>query len=342
MTYRLRPEWAPQRGVFLVWPHPYSDWRDKLTRIHHVYAQWIALISPTEEVYLLCHDHATETACREFLKNYSVHFQHLHTIIVPSNDTWIRDFGPLSLDNAGQSAEDEFIWANFRFNAWGGKYDYQLDHLASHVLSKQPFANPMVEFDWILEGGAIDVNDDGVLITTANCMLNPNRNPFTRQQVEQRLINDLGVKSVLILESGMLLGDDTDSHVDNLVRFANNDTVLYCRCDNKNDEHFESLYTMRQQLENWNQSLDKPFTLVPIALPEPVYSANGNRLAASYLNFLILNHVVVVPSYHSNDNEKAVMQQFEALFPHRAIVSFACKDLVVQGGGPHCASMQFS
>jgi len=342
MNYRLRPEWLPQRGVFLVWPHPYSDWQAALATIQNCYALLISQISSSEEIYLLCHDQATEQSCRRFLQNYDIHEAHLHTIIVPSNDTWIRDFGPLSLAQIDDGEAPDIVWADFRFNAWGGKYPYQLDDQATQILSQQDFAAPVRRLDWILEGGAIDINSAGVLLTTSHCMLNPNRNAMDSGEIENRLRQDLGVTDILILEAGFLQGDDTDSHVDNLARFCNEETILYCACDDKSDAHYESLANMRQQLEQWNQQRSSPFNLIPIPLPDPVYNAEGDRLAASYINFLILNHVVVVPSYHDNEKERAVMQLFSELFPTRSIVSIESRDLVAQGGGPHCASMQFS
>ena len=340
MSYRIRPEWAPQRGVFLVWPHAESDWVKSLPLIQAWYTEFVAKVAPTEEVYLICHNPETEQECRRCLESIDVPASQVHYLVIPSNDTWVRDFGPLSLHD--DNADNEIAWANFRFNAWGGKYDYTLDNQATERLSQFPVAPPTLAFDWILEGGAIDVNEDGVLITTANCVLNPNRNPFERQVLEQRLRADLGVEQILILESGFLQGDDTDSHVDNLVRFSNNQTLLYCSCNDSKDPHYESLHAMQQQLQTWNQTQASPFALIPIPLPEPVYNADGERLAASYLNFLILNHVVVVPSYHDNDSEKSVIRLFEDLFPHRAIVTIDSRNLVAQGGGPHCASMQFS
>jgi len=342
MKYRLRPEWAPQRGVFIVWPHADSDWHDSLAQIQGWYAQFIALVSPTEEIFVLCNNQQTEQDCRNILDSLDIHAPQLHTLQIANNDTWIRDFGPLSLSALDGSPEPEIRWADFRFNAWGGKYDYSLDSQATQRLSQCAFAQATQRYDWILEGGSIDINDDGVILTTANCVLNRNRNPFDQAQLEQRFREDLGAEEVLILDAGFLLGDDTDSHVDNLVRFSDNDTILFCSCDNDQDEHFQSLQAMRQQLESWNRSRPKPYRLIPIPLPEPVYSADGDRLPASYLNFLILNHVVVVPSYHDNEVEKAMLQLFESLFPYRSIVAIPSQELVAQGGGPHCASMQFA
>jgi len=342
MNYQLRPEWAPQRGVLIVWPHAESDWRDSLSAIQAWYARFVAAVTPTQDIYILCFDAATEHACRENLSAIGAAMQRAHTVIIPSNDTWIRDFGPLSLNAADtRKAPTAALWADFRFNAWGGKYPYDLDNQVCEQLAQLPIAKPLRKFDWILEGGAIDINDDGVLLTTANCMLNNNRNHFGRDEIERELQSALGAKEVLILQAGFLLGDDTDSHVDNLVRFVDNRTIVYCHCKRRDDPHYIALQEMQAELQQWNQAREQAFNLIPIELPAMVIR-DGERLAASYVNFLILNQVVIVPGYHDSVAEQSVMQQLQDLFPTRRIVRIAnSADLVVQGGGPHCASMQF-
>lgn len=338
MNYALRPEWAQQRGVLLVWPHSDSDWQAQIPQIHQWYAQFIALVSPTQAVYVLCHDAQCEAQCQEQLTSLAFNPDNVHYLQVASNDTWIRDYGPLSLQNA----QGEIVWSNFQFNAWGGKYPFQLDNKISDFLAKQAFAAPMTTHDWILEGGAIDVNEEGLLLTTAHCLLNSNRNRFSREQTVTLLQQTLGIKQLLMLEHGSLIGDDTDSHVDNLARFSNNRTILYCSCQDQQDPHYQPLLRMQQELQAWNSRQNNRYELVPIPLPKACFDTDGSRLPASYLNFLILNQVVIVPSYADPETESRLARQFQALFPQREIKFIASEVLVSQGGGPHCATLQFA
>lgn len=338
---RLLPEWSAQRGVFLVWPHPKSDWADRLDRIIPVYRQIAATIARYQPVHILCLNATIESSVREWATTAGIKPGRLQTHIVLTNDTWIRDYGPLSVrDHAGNVA-----WLDFRFNAWGGKYRFDLDNEVTTQLASQGWAPPegVRKVGMILEGGSIDINGQGVLLTTSNCLLNNNRNPtLTKENIEANLREQLGVTQVIWLNHGYLIGDDTDAHVDTLVRFCNDNTIIYCSCDDPNDFHYEPLKKMEIELTQWNRKFENIFRLQPCPLPMPVVGPDGARLPATYVNFLIINQAVLVPTYNDPKHDSEALRCISACFPEREIIAIECATLVEHHGSLHCATLQFA
>ena len=334
----LPPEWAPQSGVMLTWPHSHSDWKAILSEVDKVYCELATQISRREKVLIVAYDEQHRQHIEYLLQHTQTVAQNLRIIIIKSNDTWARDHGPITIIEDGQP-----VLLDFTFNGWGGKYAADLDNQLTRSLQQQgAFHSLNVEvIDMVLEGGSIDVNSQGLLLTTSSCLLTDTRNPgLSREQIESTLKSNFGVHTLLWLDHGHLVGDDTDSHIDTLARFCNDSTIAYTVTTDHNDEHFEGLQKMEQQLNTLTQSLPQPIKLVALPLPPAQYKKNGMRLPATYANFLIINGAVLVPTYRcSTDTEALTILQ--TCFPERGIIGIDCLPLINQFGSLHCVTMQF-
>ena len=261
----------------------------------------------------------------------------VNTATVPSNDTWARDFGPLSLaTHAG------FHLLDATFNAWGNKYDSALDNHINHRLDTGGYlgALAMHSTELVLEGGALETDGAGTLLTTRHCLLNPNRNgPITADWMEHQLAELLGISRIHWLDHGLLEGDDTDGHIDTLARFCAPEHIVYQGCDNPQDSHYPALQAMAEQLACLTTRVGEPYELTELPWPEAIHDADGQRLPATYANFLILNDAVLVPVYDLPQDERACAVLAEC-FPSRRIVPVACRTLLEQGGSLHCLTMQ--
>lgn len=328
----LLPEWAPQQAVLLAWPHENTDWAPWLPQIEADYILLTQAISEQANALILCLDQAHKLRVSELLAG---HCKRPPTLIVqPYNDTWCRDYGPLTL-----SQKSSLQLLNFQFNGWGEKYHAGLDNGVNQAL-KPLWAAPLVNVEFELEGGSVETDGLGTLLTTRHCLLESQRNKqFTQQQIETQILAYLGLDRVLWLSNGALLGDDTDSHIDNLARFCDPDTIAYASCNDPDDPHFEPLTAMEKELKQFRTREGKPYRLVPVEIPDAQYNEEGSRLPASYINFLILNHCVLVPVFNCSRDEKA-LQDLQGCFPTRKIVPVPGANLIRQFGGPHCATMQ--
>ena len=250
---------------------------------------------------------------------------------IESNDIWARDFGPITIYEDGKP-----VLLDFTFNGWGKKHKAGLDNqITAKLHAEGAFGKtPLRAVDLILEGGSIDSDGQGTLLTTAECLLNPNRNKhLDEKQIEARLTSELAVKKFLWLENGCLAGDDTDSHIDTLARFCPDNTILYVKCDDPADEHFPALQAMKKELKQTGTRL------LPLPWPKAKFDAAGERLPATYANFLIINGAVLVPTY----NDPADFQALETVgkaFPNREIIGIDCSTLILQHGSLHCVTMQ--
>ncbi|MEZ5300098.1 MAG: agmatine deiminase family protein [Verrucomicrobiales bacterium] len=256
----------------------------------------------------------------------------------PTNDTWSRDFGPITVFEGGKPALLDFM-----FTGWGLKFPAFLDNLVSRRLHEQGVfgAVPMRRPGLVLEGGGIESDGSGTLLTTAECLLSPNRNPHLSQaEIEAVLAAWFGVDHFLWLRHGYLAGDDTDSHIDTLARLCPGDTIAYVRCDDPADEHFPALQAMAQELEAFRTRSGAPFRLVPLPWPDACFAEDGHRLPATYANFLILNRAVLVPTY-GVPQDGAALEAVAACFPDREIIGIDCRALIEQHGSLHCISMQY-
>ena len=333
----LPPEWAPQSGVMLTWPHVHGDWAKHLKQVEPVFAEIARQVTLREKVLISCYDRAHREQVGARLTAAGVDMGRAILWTVPSNDTWARDHGPLTVICHGET-----MLLDFGFNGWGGKFGYELDNQISRKLyGMDAFGNaPMQTVDMVLEGGSIEVDGSGTLLTTARCLLAPTRNPdLTREQLEQRLKELLGLNRILWLQHGYLAGDDTDSHIDTLARFCDSRTIAYVRCDDISDEHFAELKAMEDELKAFRTADGQPYRLVPLPWPRAKFDEDGNRLPATYANFLVINGAVLVPTYEDPADSEA-LSCLKQCFPDREAVAINCLPLLYQFGSLHCVTMQ--
>jgi agmatine deiminase len=336
---RLIPEFAPQSGVLLTWPHVASDWRHSLEEIEPVYLELVRAISRHEAVLVVCYDDEHSRHIQQQLTGARVDRSRVRQVAVPSNDTWVRDYGPLAVQD-----DQSVSLVNFSFDGWGGKYAAGLDNAVSAALAAAGvFSSPgLQQHPLILEGGAIDADGCGSLLTTTRCLLGAGRNPgMDRLALEHALQADLGIDRVLWLDHGFIQGDDTDGHVDMLARFCSPHDIAYTQCRDSGDEHYAALRAMEKQLQSFSDCDGSPYRLHALPLPAPVYSNDGARLPASYANFLIINDAVLLPAYDDPADEEA-RAVLARCFPGRDIVAVNCLPLIAQYGSLHCASLQLA
>ncbi len=334
----LPPEWGPQVGIMLVWPHDDTCWENQLAAVERVYIDVIKAVSVLENVLIICRNQDHSTYVADLLISEGIYLETLFLEIADSNDIWVRDYGLITVFR-----DHTPILLDFRFNGWGNRYPSQKDNAINTTLhAKGTFnTNPMEHVDMVLEGGSVDSDGAGSLLTTRSCLLNPNRNPrLTRDDIETLMYAILGVDRLLWLEHGFLAGDDTDGHIDNLARFANRDTIVYSICSHRKDEHFSQLKAMERELARLRTVTGKPYELVPLPLPNPIFNSRGRRLPASYVNFLILNGAVLVPMYN-DPADRVALTTLMPVFPCHQIIGVDCTPLIQHYGSLHCMTMQF-
>ena len=339
MNRYLPPEWAPQSAVLLTWPHASSDWQPYLTHVEPVFIEIAREVACRERLIIACQDNAHSEHVKNLLLAHKVYLPKIDIYATDSNDTWARDHGPITVLESGQPKLLDFI-----FNGWGGKFNADLDNqITQRLHGALTFGRtPLETIDMVLEGGSIDVDGTGTLLTTTRCLLAPTRNPtMTKTQVEDTLCELLGVKRFLWLENGYLAGDDTDSHIDTLARFCDPHTLCYVACDDPSDEHYAELKAMEQELKAFRDANNNPYRLVPLPWPSAKYDSEGHRLPATYANFLIINGAVLVPTYEdSKDNE--ALASIRSCFPDREVIGIPCLPLIWQHGSLHCVTMQIA
>jgi len=330
---RLPAEWEEQDGVLLAWPHEQTDWSQILAEVETVYCNIVLTLSQFEYVVLVVAD-VEKVATK--LRTVGVDLDRVRLYQVPTNDTWARDFGPITVMEHGHPH-----LLDFRFTGWGGKFDARLDNAISAELAHQgTFSAPVTPIDLVLEGGAIESDGAGTLLTTAECLQNPNRNPaLDRPAVEAGLQRHFGAQRVLWLEHGYLAGDDTDSHIDTLARLAPKDTIVFQACSDPDDEHFSALQAMTAELRALRTVTGRPYRLLALPWPRACYDEHRDRLPATYANFLVVNGAVLVPTYDDPADTAAIAVVGEA-FPDRKIIGIDCRTLIRQHGSLHCITMQ--
>jgi len=310
LNRRLPAEWESQDAILLVWPHERTDWSPMLAEVRHTVQTIIEAIERFQPVILIRSDKWD----------------------VPTNDTWARDFGPITIEENGIP-----VLLDFTFTGWGGKYAAEKDNAANHKLhAAGAFGTTVLRtVDLILEGGSIESDGQGTLLTTTECLLNPNRNAhLSREQIEERLKTELGVSDILWLQHGHLVGDDTDAHIDTLARLCPDKTIVYVACDDPADEHFASLKAMERELEHFSG-----YRLLPLPWPGAKYDSAGQRLPATYANYLVINGAVLVPTYNDPADSLALTVIGKA-FADREIIGIDCSTLILQHGSLHCITMQ--
>ena len=327
-------EWEQQSAVLLAWPHLNTDWAYMLQEVQSCYRQIAKAI--LQEMPLIVVTPDVEEV-RGQLKDLS-HSNRIFYLKIPTNDTWARDFGPISVFDNGRA-----MMLDFKFNAWGMKFAANLDNLICREMAKLGiFSAQYINCqDFVLEGGSIESDGKGTILTTSNCLLSQNRNDsLDKQQIENVLKKRLGARKVLWLNNGKLDGDDTDSHIDTLARLAPANTILYVESSGLLDEQDESLRRMEQELKLMSDANGNSFKLVPLPCPDPIYDEDGYRLPATYANFLITNTQVLVPIYSQQSNDARALDTIAQAFPDRSVVGIDCNALIKQHGSLHCITMQ--
>lgn len=333
-TVRFPAEWEKQDAVILTWPNEATDWAYILDEVVDCYVNIARAIIDDEDLVIVTCD---ENQTRKQLGD--VDYSRVHFYEIANNDTWARDFGPIGVIRDGKPQ-----LLDFTFNAWGMKFAADCDNLiTSRLADMGAFDVPVVSHrDMVLEGGSVESDGNGTIMTTSMCLLQENRNPWmTREQIEKELKQRLGAEKILWIENGYLTGDDTDGHVDTIARFAPGNTIVYVGCDDENDEQYESLKAMEDELKAATNAQGVPYRLLRLPSPDPICENDLPvlRLPATYANFLIMNHQVLVPVYGQPADEKALAVVQEA-FPDHKIVGIDCNALIKQHGSLHCVTMQ--
>lgn len=332
-TLRLPAEWEPQDAILLAWPHEQTDWLPILKQVTEVYTELTYQISRFEKVIIIAPE---LNPVRDALQKAAVDLSHIALYQIDTNDTWIRDFGPITV-----YANDHPLLLDFNFNGWGLKFPAHKDNQATRNLYNTGIFKGRQKHssDLILEGGSIESDGNGTLLTTSTCLLNQNRNPhLDKAGLEEEFSELLGFNHFLWLDHGWLAGDDTDAHIDTLARLCPADTIVYVKCDDDKDEHSPALQKMEIQLEQFRTKGGQPFRLLPLPWPQACYNGT-DRLPASYANFLILNKAILVPTYNDPADIQAIKIIGKA-FPDREIIGIDCRPLIEQHGSLHCITMQ--
>jgi agmatine deiminase len=326
----LPAEWEKQEFVQIVFPHENTDWNDYLEESILTFVNIVNTISKYEKCLIIAKNLI-------YIKSLFKNKKNITFVKIDSDDTWSRDFGGITIND-----NNSLVVLDFNFNAWGKKFPYKLD---DQITKQLKFKGLLKNYKYrsisfVLEGGAIESNGKGIILTTKQCLMEKNRNPkLTQNTIENKLVEYLGAKKVLWLNSGYLEGDDTDSHIDTLARFANEDTIVYQSCDDVNDVHYQPLLEMKVELANFTQLNGKKFNLIALPWIEAIYDEN-ERLPASYANFLIINGAVLVPTYEDKNDEQA-LEIMKSIFPKRNIIGIDCQTLIRQHGSLHCVTMQY-
>ncbi len=334
---RLPAEWEPQDAVLLTWPHKNTAWNWILDEVTELYEALATVIGDYADVIIAAPENELDSI-RERLESMGAPMEYIYLYPCKSNDTWARDHGPLTVETP-----DGFKLLDFKFNGWGNKYAHELDDQVTRQLFEQN-AFPLAgreEQNWVLEGGSVDTDGQGTLLTTSSCLLNKNRNPdLTKADIESRLKLAFGARKINWLDHGYLAGDDTDGHIDTLARLCPNNTIVYTACDDEQDEHYAELKKMEAQLQTFTNADGDAYRLLPLPWAGAVLGRDSDaRLPSTYANFLVVNEVVLVPIYDLPMDEEA-LEVIAQAFPGYEIMGIPCLSLIEQGGSLHCITMQ--
>jgi len=318
---RMPAEWEKQSAVQLTLPNEHTDWAPILPEITAVYEEMKREISKREPLIIVDD--------------------------IPHNDTWARDHGFITVEESPAAGQpSSIILLDFCFNGWGGKFPAELDNALNRRLYEQGLVKGTYEphLDFVLEGGSIESDGKGTIFTTRCCLMAPHRNqPLTQEEIEERLKEYLGAERIVWLNHGSLIGDDTDGHIDTLVRIAPDDTLLYTG----GDEEHPDLLEMEKELAGLRTCGDRPYRLLRLPLPRPIYDSGerlevrGERLPATYANYLVINGAVLVPTYDQPDLDEEAMRTIGEAFPDREIIGIDCRAVIKQHGSLHCCTMQY-
>lgn len=335
----LPAEWATQHTVIMALPHPGTDWSPILPEVLDCYRRIIYEAKDYARILVLAPD---TTYAKKALDIEGELPEWLTVHEFTTNDTWTRDYGFITT----RLADGSLQLLDFTFNGWGMKFAACFDNLACRHMKSAGLlpdnARYSAELDFVLEGGSIESDGQGTLLTTSECLMSPNRNPaMSREEIEDRLKRSLGAKRVLWLEHGSLEGDDTDSHIDTLARFISPTAIAYSACANESDPNYAPLKLMEEELRLLRTDAGMPYDLVPLPIPAPIYDEDdGHQLPATYANFLIINGAVLLPTYADEKADATAVEALEKAMPKHKIIPIDCRALIKQHGSLHCATMQ--
>ncbi len=333
LAWRWPAEWEPQDAILLAWPHAGTDWAPQLPAVERAYVELIAAITRFEDAVLVVADATVAARARHCLR--ALPAARLRFVAAEYDDTWLRDSGPVVLP-----ADDRFALLDFHSTGWGGKYAAERDDaLISELDRARLFRHAdRVRYPFALEGGAIDGDGAGTVLSTRHCL--KRRHPgLGLDQLSARLCQLLHARRLLLLESGELDGDDTDAHVDTLARFVSPTAIAFQSCDDPGDPQFAALAAMHQELRELQTEDGQPYRLLALPWARPIHAADGRRLAASYANFLIINGAVLVPAYGDPADAQAI-QVLRPAFPDRDVIGVDARPYIEQNGSVHCLTMQ--
>ncbi len=330
-------EWHRQSAVQISWPDEQTDWGNDLDEVLACYHEVAREITQRQTLIIVCRNPAT---AQRQIKLAGLSRENMLFVEAPINDTWARDYGPITLLCGGKP-----VLLDFKFNGWGLKYPANYDNQITAKIYSARILSDAAQYrnhlNFVLEGGSIESDGQGTILTTTSCLLSPNRNGgYTRADIEEALIGHLHAQRVLWLENGQLAGDDTDGHVDTLARFCSVDAIAYVACNDPADEHYAALKHMEQELLQFKTRAGDPYQLIPLPMADAVLDDQGRRLPATYANFLIINGAVLVPFYGSPKDDLAV-QILQPWFRERNIIGIDSRALIKQHGSLHCMAMQY-
>lgn len=333
LGFYMPAEWEPHAATWTCWPFSDEMWFGKLTQVRNEFANLIKTIARFEKVHLIVRDTEALLSAQSSLGSVAHQIQ-FHE--VPLNDIWFRDNGPLFIKNTKNSFANQFV--KWSFNAWGQKYKWDLDNQVPYYVAKHLGMN-FFETKVVLEGGSLDVNGKGVALTTKQCLLSKMRNPtLTQQDLENCLKEYLGIEKLLWLENG-LEGDHTDGHIDTIVRFTNENTIVCSLTDDKNDKNYQTMQRNYELLQSFQNLNGQNFNIVPLILPKKRLEIEGERLPCTYANFYIGNGFVVVPQYH-DPHDAPALKTLASLFPEREVIGLNSQYIICGGGSFHCTTQQ--
>ena len=339
----LPAEWEPQSLVMLTWPHQATDWAPYLKEITETYVKMADAITRYEQL-VIATPHPIQVGAMLSGRLTPEQMTRVYICFCKTNDTWARDHGPITL----RSDDGKLTMLDFRFNGWGEKFEATLDNNVTRTLHEdgafdtETKGTPRLadNDDFVLEGGAIESDGKGTIMTTECCLMAPNRNqPMDKEDIEEELRFRLKAKRIIWLKHGSLIGDDTDGHIDTIVRLAPNDTLLYNKCTDENDEQYADFVALEEELKELRTLDGKPYKLIPLPQPDAIYD-EGKRLPATYANFLIINGAVLVPTYNQEEKDKEACEAIKKSFPDREIIPIDSRTIVRQHGSIHCCTMQ--
>lgn len=338
ISFRMPAEWEKHMGTITTYPKAYETFFDRLDQARDQFIQMVKYISEGEKVYINVDDEETKNDLMEKLKRFNIR-KNIEILINKTDDAWCRDYCPIFV----KDRQGETVALKFRFNSWGEKYPYENDEKAGNRIP-DILGFKKINLDMVLEGGSVEVNGKGILLTTESCLLNKNRNPdLSKEEIEEKLKYYLGADEIIWLGEG-IVGDDTDGHIDDITRFVCEDTVVTVFEEDKNDPNYDPLMENYKKLKSFKDKYGRSLNVIKLPMPDPVYytypmEKKPYRLPASYANFYISNKAVIVPVFNCDKDELA-LEILEKFFPDRKVVGIYAYDIVIGLGAFHCLTQQ--